>query len=41
MEQRHAGPFAAVTVPGRGHAPLLDEPNALAAIQAFLKDHCP
>jgi pimeloyl-ACP methyl ester carboxylesterase len=25
-----------VTVPGRGHAPLLDEPVALAAIDAFV-----
>ena len=28
----------AVTVPNRGHTPLLDEPEALAAIDAFLKD---
>lgn len=40
MERRHArfpgGRFSAVDVPGRGHAPLLDEPAALAAIEAFL-----
>ncbi len=41
MQARHAGPFTSVTVPGRGHAPLLDEPVALAAITEFLKDHCP
>lgn len=39
MGRRHAGPFAAVEVPNRGHAPLLDEPAALAAIDAFLKAH--
>ena len=27
-----------VTVPNRGHTPLLDEPAAMAAIDAFLKD---
>ncbi|QZH76098.1 MAG: alpha/beta hydrolase [Erythrobacter sp.] len=41
MRKRHAGPFASVTVPDRGHAPLLDEPVALEAITEFLKDHCP
>lgn len=40
MQQRHAGPFASVIVADRGHAPLLDEPEALAAIAAFLKVHC-
>lgn len=39
MERRHAGPFTAVEVPGRGHAPMLDEPTALAAIDGFLKRH--
>jgi pimeloyl-ACP methyl ester carboxylesterase len=39
MERRHAGPFAAVEVPGRGHAPLLDEPAAVAAIDGFLREH--
>lgn len=28
----------AVTIPNRGHTPLLDEPESLAAIDAFLKD---
>ena len=27
----------AVTVPNRGHTPLLDEPEALAAIDSFLE----
>jgi len=36
MAGRHAGPFAQTDVPERGHAPLLDEPAALAAIEAFL-----
>lgn len=40
MEQRHSGPFASLTVPGRGHAPMLDEPEAVAAITAFLREHC-
>ncbi|HKU93409.1 MAG TPA: hypothetical protein VJP82_08700 [Sphingomicrobium sp.] len=32
-----AAPDAAfVTVPGVGHAPMLDEPEAAAAIDAFL-----
>ncbi len=35
MAERHAG-MIAVTVPGRGHAPMLDEPEAVAAIDAFL-----
>ena len=39
MEQRHAGPFSSLTVPGRGHAPLLNEPEAVAAITAFLEEH--
>lgn len=39
MQTRHQGPFASVEVPNRGHAPLLDEPAALAAIGTFLKDH--
>jgi pimeloyl-ACP methyl ester carboxylesterase len=30
-----------VQVPGRGHAPLLDEPEALAAIDRFLDQHRP
>jgi pimeloyl-ACP methyl ester carboxylesterase len=39
MEELHAGPFEAAEVPGRGHAPLLDEPAALAAIEPFLERH--
>lgn len=39
MEARHSGPFTSVTVPNRGHAPLLDEPAAVAAITAFLGEH--
>lgn len=41
MAQRHAGPFAAVEVPRVGHAPMLDELPALAAISAFLREHVP
>ena len=36
MARRHDGPFVAQDVPRRGHAPLLDEPEALAAINPFL-----
>lgn len=39
MDKRHSGPFEAVTVPNRGHAPLLDEPEVLAAIGPFLQTH--
>lgn len=39
MARRHSGPFAAVDIPARGHAPLLDEPEALAAIVPFLARH--
>ena len=35
MAEHHAG-MIAVTVPNRGHAPMLDEPLAVAAIDAFL-----
>ncbi|MEX1147394.1 MAG: alpha/beta hydrolase [Sphingomonadales bacterium] len=35
MARRHPG-LEAVTVPGRGHAPLLDEPEAIVAIDRFL-----
>lgn len=38
MEQRHKGFFARVDVPNVGHAPVLDEPEALTAIKSFLKD---
>ncbi|AKM10369.1 alpha/beta fold hydrolase [Croceicoccus naphthovorans] len=39
MERRHAGPFVAVEVPQRGHAPLLDEPEVLAALLPFLHEY--
>lgn len=39
MGDRHAGPFAWVDVPHTGHAPLLDEPVAVAAIERYLADH--
>jgi pimeloyl-ACP methyl ester carboxylesterase len=35
MRREHPG-LTAVTIPDRGHPPLLDEPAALAAIDAFL-----
>ena len=35
MGSRHPG-LATCTVPGIGHAPMLDEPEAIAAIEAFL-----
>jgi len=38
MARRHPG-MAQVTVPNRGHVPFLDEPEALAAIDAFLERH--
>ena len=37
MKREHAG-MVAVTVPEVGHVPMLDEPEALAAIDAFLAD---
>jgi pimeloyl-ACP methyl ester carboxylesterase len=39
MGRRHAGPFTAVEVPGRGHAPMLDEAHAVAAIDTFLQEY--
>lgn len=39
MSRRHAGVFTAIEVPGRGHAPILDEPAAIPAIDTFLRDH--
>ena len=36
MIRRHKDAELAV-VPGRGHAPMLDEPAAVSAIRAFLK----
>ena len=35
MAERHAD-MIAVTIPNRGHAPMLDEPQAVTAIDAFL-----
>jgi len=37
MRARHRN-LTAAEVPGRGHAPMLDEPVALAAIESFLRD---
>lgn len=37
MAARHAG-MSAVTVPDVGHAPMLDEPAAIAAIDTFLEN---
>lgn len=37
MARRHSGDFTPITVPNRGHAPMLDEPAAVQAIVAFLK----
>lgn len=39
MAQRHSGAYASVEVPRVGHAPILDEPVALAAIEAFCREH--
>jgi len=39
MHRLHDGPFVSVTVPNRGHAPLLDEPEAVAEIEGFLQNH--
>lgn len=36
MGKRHRGAFTAIDVPNRGHAPILDEPAALSAIETFL-----
>ncbi len=36
MQRRHPDDFTAVDIPGRGHAPMLDEPESLDAIHAFL-----
>ncbi|WP_271078508.1 alpha/beta fold hydrolase [Aurantiacibacter sp. MUD61] len=41
MEERHGGPFSSAEIPSRGHAPLLDEPEAVSAITAFLGEHLP
>lgn len=39
MAELHQGPFEKIDIPNRGHAPLLDEPEALAAIEPFLARH--
>ncbi|MEP2101699.1 MAG: alpha/beta hydrolase [Parasphingorhabdus sp.] len=41
MQSRHPGPISAVEIADRGHAPMLDEPDALTAIVQFLQsaDH--
>ncbi|MEO0439396.1 MAG: alpha/beta hydrolase [Pseudomonadota bacterium] len=39
MEARHSGYFQRVDVPDVGHAPVLDEPEALSAIRDFLHQH--
>ncbi len=37
MQRRHPDNFTAIEIPNRGHAPMLDEPEALAAIDLFLQ----
>jgi len=39
MARRHPENFASVEVPGRGHAPILDEPEAVSAIRSFLSEY--
>lgn len=39
MARRHKGPFDCVEVPRVGHAPILDEAEALGAIQRFLTQY--
>lgn len=39
MQREHSGAFVHVEVAQRGHAPLLDEPQALAAIENFLAEY--
>ncbi|PNU02539.1 alpha/beta fold hydrolase [Novosphingobium guangzhouense] len=39
MAHRHSGFYATAEVPRVGHAPLLDEPVALAAVKTFLEEH--
>ena len=41
MRARASAPFATVTVPSVGHAPTLDEPVAVAAIDRLLALACP
>ena len=38
MKRRHPQQFFAVDIPSRGHTPMLDEPEALAAIDRFYAD---
>ena len=38
MEAAHKGFFRATEITGRGHAPMLDEPGAIAAIESFLSE---
>lgn len=38
MQRRHSGPINSVEIADRGHAPMLDEPAALSAIDSFLQD---
>lgn len=37
MCRRHSGPISAVEIADRGHAPMLDEPAALSAVDSFLQ----
>lgn len=39
MAARHTGDFTAITVPNRGHAPMLDELEALNAILSFVQKY--
>jgi pimeloyl-ACP methyl ester carboxylesterase len=39
MAEGHSGPFAFIEVPNRGHAPMLDEIEAVTAIKEFLACH--
>ncbi|WP_422345885.1 alpha/beta fold hydrolase [Parasphingorhabdus sp.] len=38
MQSRHSGAISAVEIADRGHAPMLDEPAAVAAIRQFLQN---
>ncbi|GAB5482204.1 MAG: alpha/beta hydrolase [Parasphingorhabdus sp.] len=37
MQDRHSGPISAIEIADRGHAPMLDEPAAISAIDGFLQ----
>jgi len=39
MAAEHKAPFTSVEVPNRGHAPLLDEPEVLAALLPFMHEY--